>query len=69
MPSQGTHNNGNVAGYYYGTGLNSGADAGLSHTASYSYDAVNRLSGAGASPVGGAPSATAKVSPTMPGAT
>jgi RHS repeat-associated protein len=40
-----TDNNGNVAGYYYNDIMNSG----LSHTASYNYDAVNRLSSAAAS--------------------
>jgi RHS repeat-associated protein len=44
MPAQGTDNNGNVAGMYYSDSANSG----LSHTASYNYDGVNRLSGAAA---------------------
>jgi RHS repeat-associated protein len=44
MPAQGTNNNGNVAGMYYSDSANSG----LSHTASYNYDGVNRLSGAAA---------------------
>lgn len=44
MPSQGSTNNGNVAGYYY---LDS-ANSGLTHTASYGYDTVNRLTGASA---------------------
>jgi RHS repeat-associated protein len=42
MPSQGTNNNGNVAGMYYSD------SAGLGHTASYQYDGVNRLTGASA---------------------
>jgi YD repeat-containing protein len=44
MPAQGTDNNGNVAGMYYSDSANSG----LSHTASYNYDAVNRLISAAA---------------------
>jgi RHS repeat-associated protein len=44
MPAQGTDNNGNVAGMYY----NDSANSGLSHTASYNYDAVNRLISAAA---------------------
>ena len=40
----GTNNNGNVAGMYYSDSANSG----LSHTASYNYDGVNRLTSAAA---------------------
>ena len=43
-PTQGSNNNGNVAGYYYGDSVNTG----LTHTASYGYDHVNRLTGAAA---------------------
>jgi hypothetical protein len=45
MPSQSTNNNGNVAGLYYSDSVNTG----LSQTASYNYDAVNRLTSASAS--------------------
>ena len=41
----GTNNNGNVGGYYHVDNANSG---GLSHTATYHYDGVNRLSTAAA---------------------
>jgi len=44
MPTQGSNNNGNVAGYYYGDSVNPG----LTHTAGYGYDHVNRLANAGA---------------------
>ena len=40
----GTNNNGDVAGYYYNDIVNSG----LSHTATYTYDGVNRLTTAAA---------------------
>ncbi len=43
MPSQSTNNNGNVAGYYYSDSANA-----LSHTATYKYDGVNRLTNASA---------------------
>jgi RHS repeat-associated protein len=43
-PSQGTRNNGNVMGYLYQDSVNSS----FSHTASYTYDGVNRLSTAAA---------------------
>src|SRR5208337_4125828 len=39
LPSPGTNNNGNVMGYYD----QDGATPSLSHTATYTYDAVNRL--------------------------
>ncbi|MGH9375098.1 MAG: hypothetical protein ACRD1J_02915 [Terriglobia bacterium] len=39
-PSQGTGDNGNVMGYLYQDNVNSS----LSHTESYSYDSLNRLS-------------------------
>jgi hypothetical protein len=38
----GTNDNGNVAGYYYHDSVNSG----LSHSALYGYDGVNRLTSA-----------------------
>ena len=41
---QGANNNGDVAGYYYVDNISSG----LNHSATYTYDAVNRLSSAGA---------------------
>ena len=44
VPTQGTNNNGNVAGYFY----NDSATPSLSHSASYYYDAVNRLVSAAA---------------------
>lgn len=44
LPSPGTNNNGNVAGYYYVDNANSV----LSHSAVYTYDAVNRLISAAA---------------------
>ena len=39
LPSSGTNNNGNVLGYWYNDNVNSN----FSHTASYTYDGVNRL--------------------------
>jgi len=39
MPSQGSNNNGDVAGYYYNDNVNSG----LNHVAAYGYDTLNRL--------------------------
>ena len=39
LPSQSTNNDGDVAGYYYVDNVNSS----LSHSATYTYDAVNRL--------------------------
>lgn len=48
IPSQGTGNNGNVVGYLYQDNVN----AGLSHTASYTYDTVNRLATASAAKFG-----------------
>jgi hypothetical protein len=41
-PTSGSGNNGNVMGYWYQDNVNSS----FSHTASYTYDNVNRLSGA-----------------------
>jgi len=41
-PTAGSKNNGNVRGLFYQDSMNSG----LNHTATYSYDGVNRLTGA-----------------------
>ncbi|MGD0220659.1 MAG: RHS repeat-associated core domain-containing protein [Acidimicrobiales bacterium] len=48
LPSQGTTNNGNVVGYWYQDNVNPS----FSHTASYTYDGVNRLTHAVATPFG-----------------
>jgi hypothetical protein len=42
VPSQETANNGNVMRYWYNDSLNTG----FSHTATYAYDALNRLTSA-----------------------
>jgi len=47
VPPNGSTNNGNVMGYWYQDYVNPSS---FSHTASYTYDAVNRLSGAVATP-------------------
>jgi RHS repeat-associated protein len=44
IPSQGTGNNGNVVGYWY----NDNTNTSLSHSATYGYDNLNRLTGAAA---------------------
>jgi RHS repeat-associated protein len=49
-PSQGTTNNGNVMGYWYQDYVNPSS---FSHTASYTYDGVNRLSTATAKTLAG----------------
>jgi YD repeat-containing protein len=49
-PSQRATNNGNVGGYRYQDNVNSSS---FSHTASYTYDGVNRLSGATAETLSG----------------
>jgi RHS repeat-associated protein len=46
-PSQGSKNNGNVMGYWYQDSVNSS----FSHTATYTYDTVNRLMTAVAAPI------------------
>jgi RHS repeat-associated protein len=46
-PSQGTENNGDVMGYWYNDNVWS-----FSHTASYTYEALNRLATAAATPFG-----------------
>jgi len=46
-PSAGVQNNGNVAGYWYQDSVNS-----YSHTAAYTYDSLNRLTAAMATPSG-----------------
>ena len=48
LPSAGTTNNGNVMGYWYQDSVNSN----FSHTATYTYDGVNRLLTAVATPSG-----------------
>ena len=48
VPSPGTGNDGNVMGLFYQDSVNSS----LSHTAAYSYDALNRLAGATAKTLG-----------------
>jgi hypothetical protein len=48
-PSEGTTNNGNVAGYWYEDNVNSS----FSHTATYTYDNVNRLAAATAQTLSG----------------
>ena len=51
VPSQGTGNNGNVISFYDLDGLNNST---MTHTESYTYDKVNRLTIAGASATGSA---------------
>ena len=46
-PTQGTKDNGNVMGYWYQDNVNP-----YSHTAAYTYDSLNRLTGAVATPFG-----------------